>query len=90
MRRDGVKVMLDDVGHSHITTRRRVRAHLFAARPATARIAVTAVDQLSHGRLDVGVGYGGNFSPFRALGVEKATFVSPDTPWRSGLCVFWS
>jgi alkanesulfonate monooxygenase SsuD/methylene tetrahydromethanopterin reductase-like flavin-dependent oxidoreductase (luciferase family) len=37
--------------------------------------AITAVDQLSHGRLDVGVGHGGNFRPFSAFGVEKATFV---------------
>jgi alkanesulfonate monooxygenase SsuD/methylene tetrahydromethanopterin reductase-like flavin-dependent oxidoreductase (luciferase family) len=37
--------------------------------------AVTAVDQLSHGRLDVGVGHGGNFRPFAAFGVDKATFV---------------
>ena len=27
--------------------------------------AVTAVDRLSHGRVDVGVGHGGNFRPFR-------------------------
>jgi probable F420-dependent oxidoreductase len=38
--------------------------------------AVTAVDQLSHGRLDVGVGHGGNFRPFAAFGVDRATFVS--------------
>ncbi|HYZ68306.1 MAG TPA: LLM class flavin-dependent oxidoreductase [Mycobacterium sp.] len=38
--------------------------------------AITAVDQLSHGRLDVGIGHGGNFRPFSAFGVEKATFVS--------------
>jgi alkanesulfonate monooxygenase SsuD/methylene tetrahydromethanopterin reductase-like flavin-dependent oxidoreductase (luciferase family) len=37
--------------------------------------AITAVDQLSHGRLDVGVGHGGNFRPFSAFGIEKATFV---------------
>jgi alkanesulfonate monooxygenase SsuD/methylene tetrahydromethanopterin reductase-like flavin-dependent oxidoreductase (luciferase family) len=37
--------------------------------------AITAVDRLSHGRLDVGVGHGGNFRPFPAFGVEKATFV---------------
>lgn len=37
---------------------------------------ITAVDQLSNGRLDVGVGHGGNFRPFSAFGVEKATFVS--------------
>jgi probable F420-dependent oxidoreductase len=37
---------------------------------------ISAVDQLSHGRLDVGVGHGGNFRPFSAFGVEKATFIS--------------
>jgi alkanesulfonate monooxygenase SsuD/methylene tetrahydromethanopterin reductase-like flavin-dependent oxidoreductase (luciferase family) len=37
---------------------------------------VAAVDQLSHGRLDVGVGHGGNFRPFSAFGVDRATFVS--------------
>jgi alkanesulfonate monooxygenase SsuD/methylene tetrahydromethanopterin reductase-like flavin-dependent oxidoreductase (luciferase family) len=37
--------------------------------------AITAADQLSQGRLDVGVGHGGNFRPFSAFGVEKATFV---------------
>lgn len=38
--------------------------------------AVTAVDRLSHGRLDVGVGHGGNFRPFQAFGVDRSTFVS--------------
>src|SRR6478672_10377868 len=38
--------------------------------------AITAVDQISHGRLDVGVGHGGNFRPFSAFGVDKATFIS--------------
>lgn len=38
--------------------------------------AVTAVDQLSHGRLDVGIGHGGNFRPFEAFGVDRASFVS--------------
>lgn len=38
--------------------------------------AITAVDRLSHGRLDVGVGHGGNFRPFQAFGVDRSTFVS--------------
>jgi alkanesulfonate monooxygenase SsuD/methylene tetrahydromethanopterin reductase-like flavin-dependent oxidoreductase (luciferase family) len=37
--------------------------------------AITAVDRLSHGRVDVGVGHGGNFRPFAAFGVDKSTFV---------------
>jgi alkanesulfonate monooxygenase SsuD/methylene tetrahydromethanopterin reductase-like flavin-dependent oxidoreductase (luciferase family) len=44
--------------------------------PIQLATAITAADQLSHGRLDVGVGHGGNFRPFPAFGIEKATFVS--------------
>ncbi len=36
---------------------------------------VTAVDRLSHGRLDLGVASGGGFRPFPAFGVQKATFI---------------
>jgi alkanesulfonate monooxygenase SsuD/methylene tetrahydromethanopterin reductase-like flavin-dependent oxidoreductase (luciferase family) len=39
----------------------------------------TAVDRLSHGRLDFGVAPGGAFRPFSAFGVEKATFISSFT-----------
>src|ERR1700722_10843127 len=38
--------------------------------------AITAVDRLSHGRLDVGVAPGGGFRQFPAFGVEKATYIS--------------
>src|SRR5690242_18509248 len=38
--------------------------------------AITAVDRLSHGRLDVGIGHGGKGRPFEAFGVDRATFVS--------------
>lgn len=38
--------------------------------------AVTAVDRLSHGRVDVGVGHGGKRRPFPAFGVDESTFVS--------------
>jgi alkanesulfonate monooxygenase SsuD/methylene tetrahydromethanopterin reductase-like flavin-dependent oxidoreductase (luciferase family) len=37
---------------------------------------VTAVDRLSHGRLDLGVAPGGGFRKFEAFGVEKSTFVT--------------
>jgi alkanesulfonate monooxygenase SsuD/methylene tetrahydromethanopterin reductase-like flavin-dependent oxidoreductase (luciferase family) len=37
---------------------------------------VTAVDRLSHGRLDLGVAPGGGFRKFEAFGVEKSTFIS--------------
>jgi alkanesulfonate monooxygenase SsuD/methylene tetrahydromethanopterin reductase-like flavin-dependent oxidoreductase (luciferase family) len=36
---------------------------------------VTAVDRLSHGRLDLGVGHGGRSRPFSAFGVDPSTFV---------------
>lgn len=52
--------------------------------------AVTAVDQLSHGRLDVGVGHGGNFRPFSAFGVEKETFVSYFTEGVELMKAAWS
>ena len=40
---------------------------------------VTAVDRLSHGRLDLGVAPGGGFRKFEAFGVEKSTFISSFT-----------
>lgn len=52
--------------------------------------AITAVDQLSAGRLDVGVGHGGNFRPFGAFGVEKATFVSYFTEGLELMKAAWS
>jgi alkanesulfonate monooxygenase SsuD/methylene tetrahydromethanopterin reductase-like flavin-dependent oxidoreductase (luciferase family) len=52
--------------------------------------AVTAVDQLSHGRLDVGVGHGGNFRPFAAFGVDKATFVGYFTEGLELMKAAWS
>ncbi len=38
--------------------------------------AATAVDRLSHGRLDLGVGTGGGFRRFAAFGVEKSTYIA--------------
>lgn len=43
--------------------------------PLRLAAAATAVDRVSHGRLDLGVASGGGFRPFSAFGVEKATFV---------------
>src|SRR3981081_632215 len=37
---------------------------------------ISAVDQLSHGRVALGIGRGGSFRPCSAFGVEKATFIS--------------
>jgi probable F420-dependent oxidoreductase len=52
--------------------------------------AATAVDRLSHGRLDLGVGHGGNFRPFPAFGVDKATFVSYFTEGIALMKAAWS
>jgi alkanesulfonate monooxygenase SsuD/methylene tetrahydromethanopterin reductase-like flavin-dependent oxidoreductase (luciferase family) len=52
--------------------------------------AITAADQLSHGRLDVGVGHGGNFRPFPAFGVEKSTFISSFTEGLELMKAAWS
>jgi probable F420-dependent oxidoreductase len=51
---------------------------------------VTAVDRLSHGRLDLGVGHGGNFRPFGAFGVEKSTFISYFTEGVELMKAAWS
>jgi alkanesulfonate monooxygenase SsuD/methylene tetrahydromethanopterin reductase-like flavin-dependent oxidoreductase (luciferase family) len=44
--------------------------------PLQLAASVTAVDRLSHGRLDLGVAPGGGFRKFEAFGVEKSTFIS--------------
>jgi probable F420-dependent oxidoreductase len=52
--------------------------------------AVTAVDRLSHGRLDVGVAPGGGFRQFAAFGVDKATFISSFTEGLELMKAAWS
>lgn len=52
--------------------------------------AVTAVDRLSHGRLDVGVAPGGGFRKFSAFGVDKATFVTNFTEGLQLMKAAWS
>jgi len=52
--------------------------------------ALTAVDRLSHGRLDVGVGHGGKHRPFTAFGVEPETFVSYFTEGVDLMKAAWS
>src|SRR5580693_9009447 len=52
--------------------------------------AVTAVDRLSHGRLDVGVAPGGGFRQFPAFGVEKATYISSFTEGLDLMKAAWS
>jgi alkanesulfonate monooxygenase SsuD/methylene tetrahydromethanopterin reductase-like flavin-dependent oxidoreductase (luciferase family) len=51
---------------------------------------VTAVDRLSHGRLDLGVSPGGGFRKFSAFGVEKATFISSFTEGLELMKAAWS
>ena len=52
--------------------------------------ALTAVDRLSHGRLDVGVGHGGKRRPFTAFGVDPETFVSYFTEGVDLMKAAWS
>jgi len=52
--------------------------------------AITAVDRLSHGRLDVGVAPGGGFRQFEAFGVDKATFISYFTEGLTLMKAAWS
>jgi probable F420-dependent oxidoreductase len=52
--------------------------------------AATAVDRLSHGRLDIGVGSGGGSRRFAAFGVEKATYISYFTEGLKLMKAAWS
>ncbi len=52
--------------------------------------AVTAVDRLSHGRLDIGVAPGGGARNFAAFGVEKDTFISYFTEGLELMKAAWS
>lgn len=44
--------------------------------PLQLAASVTAVDRLSHGRLDVGLSAGGGFRTFEAFGVDRQSFVA--------------
>lgn len=52
--------------------------------------AITAVDRLSHGRLDVGVAPGGGRRKFAAFGVDEDTFVSYFTEGLQLMKAAWS
>ena len=52
--------------------------------------AVTAVDRLSHGRLDLGVAPGGGSRKFAAFGVEKATYIRYFTEGLELMKAAWS
>jgi len=50
----------------------------------------TAVDRLSHGRLDIGVGSGGGSRSFAAFGVQKDTYISYFTEGLQLMKAAWS
>ncbi len=52
--------------------------------------AATAVDRISHGRLDIGVGSGGGSRRFAAFGVERATYISYFTEGLELMKAAWS
>jgi len=52
--------------------------------------AVTAVDRISHGRLDIGVAPGGGARQFAAFGVDKDTFISYFTQGLELMKAAWS
>lgn len=61
------------------TERMRLGCAVFVsslASPVHVAKSLASLDQLSHGRLDVGVGAGGRNRPFAAFGVDPATFVA--------------
>jgi alkanesulfonate monooxygenase SsuD/methylene tetrahydromethanopterin reductase-like flavin-dependent oxidoreductase (luciferase family) len=58
--------------------------------PLQLAASITAVDRLSHGRLDVGVAPGGGFRQFEAFGVDRATFVASFTEGLELMKAAWS
>lgn len=58
--------------------------------PLQLAASITAVDRLSHGRLDVGVAPGGGFRQFAAFGVERETFVARFTEGLELMKAAWS
>lgn len=58
--------------------------------PLQLAAAATAVDRLSHGRLDLGVAPGGGFRKFAAFGVAKETFVASFTEGLELMKAAWS
>ncbi|MBV9581390.1 MAG: LLM class flavin-dependent oxidoreductase [Chloroflexi bacterium] len=58
--------------------------------PLQLAASITAVDRLSHGRLDVGVAPGGGFRAFRSFGVNPETFVASFTEGLQLMKMAWS
>jgi probable F420-dependent oxidoreductase len=75
------------------TTRLRLGVAVLVASqhdPLQLASAITAVDRLSHGRLDVGIAPGGGFRNFAAFGVDKATFIASFTDGLDLMKLAWS
>ncbi|WJR32864.1 LLM class flavin-dependent oxidoreductase [Mycobacteroides immunogenum] len=75
------------------TTRLRLGVAVLVASqhdPLQLASAVTAVDRLSHGRLDIGVAPGGGFRNFAAFGVDKQTFIASFTEGLELMKLAWS
>lgn len=75
------------------TTRMRLGVAVLVATqhdPLQLAAAITAVDRLSGGRLDVGVSPGGGFRKFEAFGVDRRTFVSRFVEGLDLMKVAWS
>ncbi len=58
--------------------------------PLQLAAAVTAVDRLSHGRVEVGLSAGGGFRKFEAFGVDRHTFVARFTEGLQLMKAAWS
>jgi alkanesulfonate monooxygenase SsuD/methylene tetrahydromethanopterin reductase-like flavin-dependent oxidoreductase (luciferase family) len=58
--------------------------------PLQLAAAVTAVDRLSHGRLELGISPGGGFRNFSAFGVDRETFVAQFTEGLQLMKAAWS
>ena len=58
--------------------------------PLQLAASITAVDRLSHGRLDVGVAPGGGFRKFAAFGIDGGTFVAQFTEGLELMKAAWS
>lgn len=76
-----------------VTTRLRLGVAVLVTSlhdPLQLAASITAVDRLSHGRLDVGVAPGGGSRQFRAFGVDPSTFIASFTEGLNLMKAAWS
>ena len=76
--------------HRAAPSRGRVCSSASLHDPLQLAASITAVDRLSHGRLDVGVAPGGGFRKFAAFGVDPETFVAQFTEGLELMKAAWS